>query len=127
MRKAVLLLELNCCFMCELLNLTLPGSDNCLSLFLILINEFLLTYHDLFSDIDECERNPLLCRGGICVNTEGSFQCNCPVGHELSPSREECIGEFQLRIIVFIFLKRAIFCTVCYWQGCDCRILCMDS
>uniref|UniRef100_A0A8C9L8A4 Fibrillin 2 n=1 Tax=Pavo cristatus TaxID=9049 RepID=A0A8C9L8A4_PAVCR len=86
-----MLLELNCCFICELLNLTLAGSDNCLSLFLLLSNEVMLTYHDLFSDIDECERNPLLCRGGMCVNTEGSFQCDCPVGHELSPSREECI------------------------------------
>lgn len=75
----------------------------------------MLTSHDLFSDIDECERNPLLCRGGMCVNTEGSFQCDCPVGHELSPSREECIGEFPLRVIVFSFLKRAIFCVVCYW------------
>lgn len=46
------------------------------------------------SDIDECERNPLLCRGGTCVNTEGSFQCDCPLGHELSPSREDCVGEF---------------------------------
>uniref|UniRef100_A0A8C9F173 Fibrillin 2 n=1 Tax=Pavo cristatus TaxID=9049 RepID=A0A8C9F173_PAVCR len=89
--QGVVLLELNCCFICELLNLTLAGSDNCLSLFLLLSNEVMLTYHDLFSDIDECERNPLLCRGGMCVNTEGSFQCDCPVGHELSPSREECI------------------------------------
>lgn len=46
------------------------------------------------SDIDECERSPLLCRGGTCVNTEGSFQCDCPLGHELSPSREDCVGEF---------------------------------
>ncbi|RMC01268.1 hypothetical protein DUI87_22217 [Hirundo rustica rustica] len=42
-------------------------------------------------DIDECERNPLLCRGGTCVNTEGSFRCDCPLGHELSPSQEECL------------------------------------
>lgn len=54
-----------------------------------------------FADIDECERNPLLCRGGTCVNTEGSFQCDCPPGHELSPSQEECLGEFQLKKIIF--------------------------
>lgn len=29
------------------------------------------------------------------MNTEGSFQCDCPLGHELSPSREDCIGEFS--------------------------------
>lgn len=51
--------------------------------------------HVCFSDIDECERNPLLCRGGKCVNTEGSFQCDCPLGHELSSSREDCVGKFQ--------------------------------
>lgn len=28
------------------------------------------------------------------MNTEGSFQCDCPLGHELSPSREDCVGEF---------------------------------
>lgn len=27
------------------------------------------------------------------MNTEGSFQCDCPLGHELSPSREDCVGE----------------------------------
>lgn len=45
------------------------------------------------SDIDECERNPLLCRGGDCVNTEGSFQCVCPDGHEIAPDRSACLGE----------------------------------
>lgn len=65
---------------------------------LLLSNDFILSFPGFFSDIDECERNPLLCRGGTCVNTEGSFQCDCPVGHELSPSHEECIGEFQLSL-----------------------------
>lgn len=35
------------------------------------------------------------------MNTEGSFRCDCPLGHELSPSQEECLGEFQLRKIIF--------------------------
>lgn len=49
----------------------------------------------LISDIDECERNPLLCRGGECVNTEGSFLCNCPHGHELTPTGDACVGMFK--------------------------------
>jgi len=53
------------------------------------------------------------------VNTEGSFQCDCPLGHELSPSREECIGEFQLGIVVSSFVRRVVICamkTSCLWQ-----------
>lgn len=87
---------------------------------LLLSNDFVFVYHCVFTDIDECERNPLLCRGGTCVNTEGSFQCDCPLGHELSPSREACIGEFHIRILVFSFLIRVFICAIktsCLWQG----------
>lgn len=41
-------------------------------------------------DINECDETPGLCRGGTCVNTEGSFTCSCPVGHELAPDKESC-------------------------------------
>ncbi len=39
------------------------------------------------SDINECELNSGLCRGGgTCVNTEGSFSCVCPPGLTLDPT-----------------------------------------
>lgn len=44
-------------------------------------------------DIDECIVNGVMCRNGRCVNTEGSFQCICNAGFELTPDGKNCIGE----------------------------------
>lgn len=39
-----------------------------------------------------------MCRNGRCVNTEGSFQCICNAGFELTPDGKNCIGEPQNRV-----------------------------
>lgn len=41
-------------------------------------------------DIDECAETRGLCRGGRCINTPGSFRCECGPGMELSPDRLSC-------------------------------------
>lgn len=37
--------------------------------------------------------NGVMCRNGRCVNTEGSFQCICNAGFELTPNGKNCIGK----------------------------------
>nr|XP_039266254.1 fibrillin-2-like [Styela clava] len=41
-------------------------------------------------DIDECIELPGLCQGGKCVNTYGSFICECPEGYELNEESRVC-------------------------------------
>ena len=47
------------------------------------------------TDINECGRDPSLCRGGYCVNSAGSYECQCPDGNELSPDGQSCEGMWQ--------------------------------
>ena len=46
------------------------------------------------SDIDECQIIPHICNNGICINTDGSFRCECPYGFTLDASGTNCVGEY---------------------------------
>ena len=48
----------------------------------------------IFIDIDECSVNNGTCED-ICINTKGSFYCQCSTGLALSADNRTCEGNFQ--------------------------------
>ena len=49
------------------------------------------------SDIDECRISPDLCGHGACVNTPGSFECECFEGYESGfMMMKNCMGELEV-------------------------------
>lgn len=51
-------------------------------------------------DINECEVFPGVCTNGRCVNTQGSFRCECPEGLTLDGAGRTCVG-----VETYSFLK----------------------
>ncbi|PVD20223.1 hypothetical protein C0Q70_20719 [Pomacea canaliculata] len=42
-------------------------------------------------DVNECVIHPGICKNGICVNTDGSFRCECAPGYHLDASGTNCV------------------------------------
>lgn len=49
-----------------------------------------------FLDENECRTKPGICPNGRCINTVGSYRCDCNEGFEVSPSGTECIGNYHI-------------------------------
>ena len=66
---------------------------------------FDLTYLFIIADIDECSDDEhLRCHGNnaTCINTLGSYQCECDDGYDLSDNT--CVGKYTLQnecLIIF--------------------------
>jgi hypothetical protein len=44
-------------------------------------------------EIDECELMPGTCQHGTCMNTIGSFRCECERGYEFDEDSHQCIDK----------------------------------
>ena len=62
-----------------------------------LVNFMVLNnFGDIFPDIDECE----VTNGGCsnrCVNTPGSYRCECEYGDKLKADGKTCTGEHSFK------------------------------
>ena len=47
-------------------------------------------------DINECHADPNICGNGFCINTDGSFRCECRTGFTLDRTGRNCIGTYAL-------------------------------
>ena len=76
---------------------TVMGSGVMVSSHLRNISTFTVHIH-CPPDIDECRANTSSCQQ-VCVNTPGSYTCQCRVGFSLNTDGTTCAGMFSLRPI----------------------------
>ncbi|XP_061457821.1 fibrillin-1-like [Rhineura floridana] len=49
-------------------------------------------------DVNECSENPGICINGVCINTDGSFRCECPFGYNLDYTGVNCVDTDECSI-----------------------------
>ena len=46
------------------------------------------------TDINECVVRPNACLNGVCINVEGSYQCDCGPGYRYNTNTKICSGKY---------------------------------
>ncbi|KAL3865813.1 hypothetical protein ACJMK2_043163, partial [Sinanodonta woodiana] len=49
-------------------------------------------------DLNECLFNPDLCKNGRCINTDGSFRCECDPGYVVDSTGSTCIDNDECQV-----------------------------
>lgn len=55
----------------------------------------------LIVDVNECIAIPGVCGGGTCVNSVGSYRCECKKGQRQNPITQDCEGEIDPKLKPF--------------------------
>ncbi|PSN36908.1 Fibrillin-2, partial [Blattella germanica] len=78
---------------------------------------------DTGEDLNECTFMPNACDGGDCINTDGSFRCECPTGYVLDETGKKCI---ELHIPIHVRYVKQICEDVneCQEMGNQCAFRC---
>ena len=56
-----------------------------------IVSNYCVTIINFFADIDECLLKDTLCRQ-VCINTDGSYFCDCMDGYQLIEGTNQCQG-----------------------------------
>lgn len=49
-------------------------------------------------DVNECKDTDFICGlDGICINTNGSYECVCPEGQKPNPNDKRCEGKVAIQ------------------------------
>ena len=79
----------------------------------VLLSPFSLT------DINECTETPGICGNATCINTEGSYQCECAYGFTYDEMSSLCLGKRRGKIAeeVLLTLILRIMVIDIFWKS----------
>lgn len=63
------------------------------------------------ADVNECEVFPGVCPNGRCVNTKGSFHCECAEGLTLDGTGRVCLG--KIHVFLYFMPETSHECFSC--------------